>query len=151
MRKSAGFDVKFHCGLGSTYTATSAETIALPAPNAILATGFSYFLAVILENTPLTTPNVMSAMAIRNDGDSADLATFTDITMPAFTADADSVIILSLDKYLAAGCAASGVLRFLFTASYQADSYAAFIFGTPRNKPVGVVDGDGCTYYLEEA
>lgn len=148
MRKPAGHDVKFHSGLGSTYTATSAETVALPGPD--LTKGYGFYLCIILENVPLTTPCVLSAMAIRNDGDTADLATFTGITMPAFTADSDAVLILSLDKYLAQGCSTSGTLRFLFTASTQADSYAAFIFSTGLNNPAGVVDGDGCTYFLSE-
>ena len=148
MKKSLGTDLRVNSCKGLTTVLVAANTVALPAP--VLTEGFSHFLVIGFEQNALAGIT-LSAMAIRNGGDSADLATFDNVVLGPTTADADASIVLSLDQYLAEGAGSAGTVRFLFTPSAAPDSYAAMIISVPSRQPAGVYDGNGGMYFLNEA
>jgi len=148
MKKSIGTSLQVHACHGLTTVLVAANTVTLATPPE--KRGVGYFLILAFENVALAG-NALSALAIRNGGNTGDLATFTAFTMGPTTADADTALILSLDKYLADGAGSGGSIRFLFTPAAAPTSYVAMIVSVPKNEAPGYYDGNGNTYYLEEA
>lgn len=148
MKKSTGTNIKVSACNGKTTVVVGVNTIALPAPEP--RDGIGYFLVIGFEQV-VKTGITLSAMAVRNGANSADLATFDNIIMGPTTDDADTVLMLSIDDYLAAGAGSAGTFRFLYTPTAAPDSACAMIISMPRRQPAGNIDDNGNTYYPEEA
>ena len=148
MKKSLGTSLRVNSCHGLTTVLVGANKITLEAPD--LKLGTSHFLIVAFEQAALAGV-ALSAMAIRNSADSADLATFDPVTLGPTTGKADAAIVLSLDEYLALGAGDAGVINFLFTPASAPDSYSAMIISIPTRQPAGAIDGNGGMYYLTES
>lgn len=147
MKKSIGTAIQVNSCHGLTTVLVAANTVTLKAP--VEKKGVGHFLVIAFEQAALAGV-ALSAMAIRNGGNTDDLATFDNVTLGPTTAKADASIVLSLDKYLALGAGSGGVIRFLFTPASAPDSYSAFIISAPKTQPGAAYDGNGAMYYLSE-